>query len=378
MSALWFGLALCVRAEEDRLAASTWGFHPQGKKHQHEARRSDVENMIVHWLGHRAKGLEKLAEDCYGGVDCASRDIYEFGVYTGRSMRAIATTLNASQTPFRRMWGFDSFAGLPEESENTTRSEVAQDMWHAGDYSVAEVFGMHSYRQVKTKVLDLVSDSRACLVRGFFNESLTPALADMMRPALFVDIDCDLYVSAFQALNWLFRFRLVEPGTVFYYDDMITGGPGGEIRAHNEIVRKYGVEVNVIVPCKVFQVARIDGPRDGAQDDKDEDPGSREEVAGCAWKAGEGAHHHRYHKKHRRTPTPEATPPAENNAPFLEESPQQQTAPTDQTRQGSSSQPSSRHEARGNSLILMGFGNTGPASTLVGAFFSSDSRLKGN
>ena len=42
-------------------------------------------------------------------------------------------------------------------------------------------------------------------VPGFFNQTLTAALLRLypFQPALFVDIDCDLFTSTWQALDWL-------------------------------------------------------------------------------------------------------------------------------------------------------------------------------
>eukprot|EP00966_Prymnesium_polylepis_P169822 3926101-Prymnesium_polylepis.1 len=62
--------------------------------------------------------------------------------------------------------------------------------------------------------MHFINDSRVQLVRGFYNESLTASLAKRMRPALFVMIDCDLYVSALAALEWLCESRLLVQGTL--------------------------------------------------------------------------------------------------------------------------------------------------------------------
>ena len=43
---------------------------------------------------------------------------------------------------------------------------------------------------------------RARFVGGFYNETLTPQLAQQALPARYVDIDCDLYVSTVSVLRW--------------------------------------------------------------------------------------------------------------------------------------------------------------------------------
>ena len=84
------------------------------------------------------------------------------------------------------------------------------------------------------------------LIRGFFSESLTPSLAASrgMKPALLVDVDVDLYISAYQCLDWMFTHRLIVPGTVVYYDDVsiVKADAGGELKAHEELTAKWKVE----------------------------------------------------------------------------------------------------------------------------------------
>ena len=90
------------------------------------------------------------------------------------------------------------------------------------------------------------------------SESLTPSLVQQrgMRPALYVDMDVDIYISAYQALDWLCAHRLIRRGTILGYDDWLwgvvvdhgkAGGEAlvnGEARAHEEVISKrYGLKV---------------------------------------------------------------------------------------------------------------------------------------
>ena len=74
------------------------------------------------------------------------------------------------------------------------------------------------------------------MVAGFYDRSLTAELATTrgMRPALYVDIDCDLYSSTVIVLTWLFENRLIRKGTILGYDDIRAGGGygAGEGLAH--------------------------------------------------------------------------------------------------------------------------------------------------
>ena len=66
--------------------------------------------------------------------------------------------------------------------------------------------------------------SQLSLVPGFYDKSLLPDLASRMgmRPAAYVDIDCDLYGSTKSALEWMLASRLIVPGTLIGYDDWWT------------------------------------------------------------------------------------------------------------------------------------------------------------
>ena len=97
---------------------------------------------------------------------------------------------------------------------------------------------------------DLGDGPRTVFKKGFFNESLTPSLAGKLGRAAIIDVDSDIYISAFQALDWVrvrvrvrvrvwdrvsdiyisafqaldwvFANRLAGVGTLVVYDDWYT------------------------------------------------------------------------------------------------------------------------------------------------------------
>ena len=230
--------------------------------------------------------LRVMRERCGGATappSCANSDIYEFGVFTGRALRALTLHFNASRVGFRQIWGFDSFQGLPRETaRNGTMAAVIDGGFQEGAFNVASVQSRCRWKHCRgfaagdpvSLVGAYINDPRVNLIPGFFDRSLTRSLAHErgMRPALYVDIDVDLYSSAYAALDWLFANGLVVPGTVIGYDDwgyglkltdkrrpsarvnlqklLLRGDPSqkaeiehadGEPRAHREIAAKYGV-----------------------------------------------------------------------------------------------------------------------------------------
>jgi hypothetical protein len=103
--------------------------------------------------------------------------------------------------------------------------------------------------------------SRVHLIPGFYNESLSPTLVRErgMAPALYVDMDMDIYKSAYDVLDWLCVNKLLAKGTVLGYDDFnygLTnfsreGWQDGESRAHREIEDKWGLKVEKM-PRMIF------------------------------------------------------------------------------------------------------------------------------
>ena len=174
-------------------------------------------------------------------IDPAIRDgdVYEFGVFRGGSMRLLhsMTAFNKS-----KLWGLDSFAGLPG------LKGINLQLWATGKYSA----------DPRTDLLrELGGETRLGFVKGFYNESLKDGekLSQRlgMRPAKYVDIDADLYVSSIDALRFLFLAKLIRPGTVIGFDDYSSFICGhktsttvtsplteGEGRAHAEAAREFG------------------------------------------------------------------------------------------------------------------------------------------
>ena len=216
--------------------------------------------------------------------------VLQFGVYLGRTGGQINAAWNHS-VPFI---GFDSFEGLPSEARD---DGPAPKDWRKGGYAVRRTTAEHvdgkrvvisaesklpfAMKIIREKLGGDIrqqvggAGDRIEFVRGFYSASLTQPLAASILAkhgaAGYVDIDCDLYISSVQAMDWMFRHGLAVPGTVFGYDDWLTKPCyqlrqkrfnvseqgvfsieqfGGEARAHVEIVKRYNVSFQCICgPC---------------------------------------------------------------------------------------------------------------------------------
>lgn len=170
-------------------------------------------------------------------------DIFEFGVYTGRSLALLSyyhqiNKKSIHTIPFeRKVVGFDSFEGLPS-SDNHPR-------WKKNLFSIN-----HSYHPLVKKgvkvnehiIIDLFKQynlPKPYIEIGKFNESLKNVIDKKYKKAAIIHIDCDLYEST---KSVLFNVRpILQEGTILLFDDWFNfkGNKNkGEQRAFYEFFKK--------------------------------------------------------------------------------------------------------------------------------------------
>ena len=219
----------------------------------------------------------------------AEGDFYEFGVYKGDGIRAFRHWFG----PEQKIWGFDSFAGLPPDSLD--RFHISN--FKPGDFAFSnlnQILKLFPRDEEKKKLYPNNTE----LIHGYYNESLTAGLARErgMRPARFVHIDCDLYSSTADALEWMYTSGLLQVGTLLLYDDWwnIPCSKGaapslspldtGEGRAHAEFAKRYGLRFTcvaggcVVRECSFyvngdwmpsFRIEHIGGAKEGERGNYD-------------------------------------------------------------------------------------------------------------
>jgi hypothetical protein len=157
----------------------------------------------------------------------------EFGVNTGETINFIARRERVNT-----IYGFDSFAGLPED-------------WIEGYPK-----GCFNTNGRKPKVENNVE-----LVEGLFQKSLIPFMEEFTKvdkgeaPVSFLHIDSDLYSSAKFVLETL-KNRIVR-GTVICFDEMINfpNYQEHEFRAFNEFLEETGKKAFPLCHNNYEQVA---------------------------------------------------------------------------------------------------------------------------
>ena len=198
--------------------------------------------------------------------------VLQFGVLNGSSLRRYMDAFDGCPVV-----GFDSFRGLPAEAPGLLRPEA----WRAGAFSATASDAGVAAARAKARVVaaELGGEAamaqptsptsyragRVTMVPGYYEHSLTAELArDLLAnqgPASFIDIDSDLYVSAFAALDWVFAHQLVRVGTVIRYDDWWTLPCAARHHANARVARSIGVDTGDITsydgePRAHFEVAQ--------------------------------------------------------------------------------------------------------------------------
>lgn len=178
-------------------------------------------------------------------------DIYEFGVFTGGSIEFLIKDITVVDVPIRKIFGFDSFEGIPEEKLD----KLNREEWQQGFCSAAKTLNCTKEKAIKYVEERLFPlHNNICLISGFWDEVLTDDIVNKydMKTASYIDIDGDIYTSAILALDFMFRNKLVVPGTLIGYDDW--GGSlehskefeSGESKAHKEMMEKYSVNAELL------------------------------------------------------------------------------------------------------------------------------------
>ncbi len=140
----------------------------------------------------------------------------EFGVSTGASLRVIAEQAQA------RVYGFDSFEGLPED-------------WVRGE-------GRPTLQRGAFRGSPGVVPSNVILVPGLFVNTLPCFVEENSEVVAFMHVDCDVYTSTKTVLD-VFCPKLTL-GTVIVFDELFNypNFADHEMRALLEIATEHGLE----------------------------------------------------------------------------------------------------------------------------------------
>ncbi len=200
-------------------------------------------------------GTEQLTENFkqismsvhYAHCSAVEGNFAEFGTATGGTAECFALAMSyfraeyhyselAHRMPPRKLFLFDSFEGLPTTSNEAdqTSPHVAQGVWRPG-----ALRGI-TPQQLLEKTSAHIPKEDIMIFEGWFSDSM-PRVPKGEKFAV-VHIDCDLYESSIQVLEWLFSENRLNDGAVLLFDDWNCNRASpnfGERRAWREIVEKY-------------------------------------------------------------------------------------------------------------------------------------------
>jgi hypothetical protein len=170
-------------------------------------RRRAVPESPFRELLHR--GLERL-QAAVGRENLG--DYLEFGVYNGTSLVSTFRETEAMGLTRMRLFGFDSFEGLPAAAATDDEGKWKPGAWRS-DLEFTEA------------VLEAegVDRSRVTLVPGWFSETCRPDTARRLgiAKASVIMVDCDIYTSTREALE--FCAPLIVDHALVLFDDWHTG-----------------------------------------------------------------------------------------------------------------------------------------------------------
>ncbi|MCP5469190.1 MAG: class I SAM-dependent methyltransferase [Chlamydiales bacterium] len=190
------------------------------------------------------KGVKKIYKETFEEIFLLLKslplegDIFEFGVCYGFTSRLLAQYMKQFQID-ASLHLFDSFEGLPEARELDLCSyEHHSGVWKKG--SMRGPSGIEDYIQRK---LSKVLGDRIFVTKGFFEETLECYLSRMKEAkARLIFLDCDLYSASKCVLELLFKYNVIQDGTLIICDDWMTslGNPNlGQRKAVAEVLEKH-------------------------------------------------------------------------------------------------------------------------------------------
>ena len=169
-------------------------------------------------------------------------DIYEFGVYRGRSLLSIAILLKKLGSS-KKVYGFDSFSGFPDYSENDNldmfsylrKNNIISDKHfenfelflkikdfnssnqaiNVKNISTSKDFSENSIETLNAKIKFLELDN-IILVPGDFNKTIPEFFSDNNK-IFSANIDCDLYDG--YKLILPFAWKYLEKGGFIHLDE---------------------------------------------------------------------------------------------------------------------------------------------------------------
>lgn len=160
-------------------------------------------------------------------------DYHEYGCHRARTFRMALTESRRQRLEQMVFYAFDSFQGLPEAGGDAGVQEWAPRALATSEEDFLALVDRHGIRAGGVRT-----------VKGFYAESLTPALQEEIlgagRRVALATIDCDLYESAVPVFSFL--GPLLQPGSLLYVDDYFAGYRGSPAQGVSRAFAEFAAE----------------------------------------------------------------------------------------------------------------------------------------
>jgi len=159
-------------------------------------------------------------------------DILELGTYKGGTAIMLARFLKKINSK-KKIYSCDTFSGLPDDDQFATQKNVKN------------LFSNNDYELVLKKIEKFDTSDKITLLKGLFNESLPEHLSE--NKFSFVLVDCDIYSSTKQGLDFVFP-RLTKGGVIMFDDYDISNRENpfwGETKAVDEFCADKKIKLNL-------------------------------------------------------------------------------------------------------------------------------------
>jgi len=185
----------------------------------------------LHQIGQHAYSFPQTIQNSY---DLAYQmienqiegDFVECGIAAGAQLMAMALA-NKEKSGSKKMWGFDSFEGIPMAGEfddvQVGIGEITHDKFAPlSERLISSGITVHSLESVIHNFTNYgLYSSSVNFVKGWFQNSL-PEMADKIDKISILRLDGDLYESTMVCLEYLYP-KVSKGGAVIIDDFLLTG-----------------------------------------------------------------------------------------------------------------------------------------------------------
>ena len=172
----------------------------------------------------------------FAEVNHLDGDIVECGVARGVTFIKWAMLI-FDEAAHRRLWGFDSFEGFPDPTQEDDSIRGSQK----GDLNVSTVVAIQELL-ISAGLPEQWVRAHVTLVRGFFSESLHKYTGEHIA---LLHIDVDLYQSYLDVLNQL--YDKVLPGGIVAFDEYMNTLEHEKFPGAKQAIDEFFADKNVVM-----------------------------------------------------------------------------------------------------------------------------------